>query len=64
MAGIQWPGMAFVTHPLTDFYTRFYWMQCNIDEYILVLWIPAVHAGMTALRFELISIYLMTRLDF
>jgi hypothetical protein len=56
--------MAFVTHPLTDFYTRFYWTQCNIDEYILVLWIPAVHAGMTALGLVLISSYYGTHLDF
>ena len=54
IAGIQSPWMAFVMHALTDFYTRFYWMQCNIDEYIPVLWIPAVHAGMTALGLVLL----------
>ena len=48
---------------LNDFFTRFYWMQCHIDEYILVHWIPAVHAGMTALRLVVISIHFTTILD-
>ena len=36
----------------------------NVDEYILVHWIPAVHAGMTDLGVVVIAIHLMTRLHF
>jgi hypothetical protein len=31
----------------TSYFLSIYWIHCNLNEHIPVLWIPAFHAGMT-----------------
>ena len=32
---------------VTSYFLSIYWTHCSLNEHIPVLWIPAVHAGMT-----------------